>query len=174
MTPGETEVVVNFNEPFSYEGGNLVTEATVKEASGYASMYFLGEEVEYNASMYRLPASGSAYAQAFGPKTTFNYEVVEDFATISTSAIDFGTAYPEFPVAPQTFVLKNLGQNAFTPVFSALTAPFSVTPAPAEMASGSSMGSLLTSLLPNLVSMPRLWLSTVAQLVSLRLPSLVQ
>ena len=139
MTPGETEVVVNFNEPFSYEGGNLVIEATVKEASGYASMYFLGEEVEYNASMYRLPASGSAYAQAFGPKTTFNYEVVEDFATISTSAIDFGTAYPEFPVAPQTFVLKNMGQNAFTPVFSALTAPFSVTPAPAEMASGSSM-----------------------------------
>ena len=139
MTPGETEIVVNFNEPFVYEGGNLVVSTIIKESSNYASMNFYGEDKDYNASMYRLPASGNSYAQNWAPKTTFNYEAGEDFATISTTAMDFGTAYPEMAVAPQTFVLKNLGQNAFTPVFSALEAPFSVTPAATELASGTSM-----------------------------------
>ena len=139
MTPGETEIVVNFNEPFIYEGGNLVVSTVVKEASDYAAMNFYGEDKDYNASMYRLPASGNSYAQYWAPKTTFNYDAGEDFAVINTTAIDFGTAYPEMAVAPKTFVLKNLGQNAFTPVFSALEAPFSVSPAATEIAPGASM-----------------------------------
>ena len=139
MTPGETELVINFNEPFVYEGGNIVVSTIVKEASGYADMTFAGEEKSYNASMYRLPASGSSYAQPWAPKTTFGYEKGDDFAVISTSAIDFGTLYPEMTAAPQTFVLKNMGKNAFTPVFSALSAPFSVTPAATEIAPGASM-----------------------------------
>ena len=51
MTPGETEVVVNFDQPFAYTGGNLVVKTTVKESSGYASMYFVGEATDFNASM---------------------------------------------------------------------------------------------------------------------------
>ena len=138
MTPGETEVVVNFNQPYVYNGGNLVVKTTVKESSDYASMYFVGEETTFNASMYRLPSSGSSYADKFGPKTTFGYEVADDFATISTESIDFGTIYVAEEVT-KTFTLKNLGNNAFTPVFSALEAPFSVEPAPAELVSGASM-----------------------------------
>ena len=138
MTPGETEVVVNFDQPFAYTGGNFVVKTTVKETSDYAGMYFVGEATDFNASMYRLPSSGSAYAVQFGPKTTFEYAVSDDYATISTQAIDFGKIYAAEELT-QTFTVKNLGNNAFTTVFSALEAPFSVEPAPAEIATGASM-----------------------------------
>ena len=138
MTPGETEVVVNFDQPFAYTGGNLVVKTTVKESSDYSSMYFVGEATDFNASMYRLPSSGSAYALQFGPKTSFEYVVSDDYATISTQALDFGKIYAAEEVT-KTFTVKNLGNNAFTPVFSALEAPFSVEPAPAEIVNGASM-----------------------------------
>ena len=138
MTEGETEVVVNFSQPFVYTGGNLVVKTIVEETSSYSDLYFLGQTTTFNASMYRLPSSGSAYAQKFGPKTTFEYVLADDFATISTQAINFGKVYTEEELT-QTFTLNNLGTNAFTPAFSGIQAPFSVEPAPAEIAAGSSM-----------------------------------
>ena len=138
MTEGETEVVVNFSQPFAYTGGNLVVKTIVEEAANYSDLYFLGQETTFNASMYRLPSSGSAYAQKFGPKTTFEYVLADDYATISTQAINFGKIYAEEELT-QTFTLNNLGTNAFTPAFSGIQAPFSIEPAPAEIAAGSSM-----------------------------------
>ena len=139
MNPGDLEIVVNFDTPFVYTGGNLVVATNVNEPSGYyEDFYFFGKTTDFFASMYRLPASGSSTAQKFGPKTTFEYTLAEDFAMVSTNAIDFGTLYPE-QTATQTFTLKNMGQNAFTPVFSALNAPFSIAPAAAEIAAGESV-----------------------------------
>ena len=83
-----------------------------------------------------MPASGSSWGQKFGPKTTFDYTVADDFAVISTNAIDFGTLYPEMQADPQTFNVKNFGKNPFTPVFGALNAPFSIEPAAVEIAPG--------------------------------------
>ncbi len=72
MNPGDTEIVVNFDTPFAYTGGNLVIATNVNESAGYyEDFYFFGKNVDYYASMYRLPASGSSYAQSLGPKTTF-------------------------------------------------------------------------------------------------------
>ena len=137
MTAGETEVVVDFNQPFVYTGGNLVVKTIVEESSNYYDdLYFWGLTTEFNASMYYMPASGSSWGQNFGPKTTFDYTVADDFAVISTNAIDFGTLYPEMQADPQTFNVKNFGKNPFTPVFGALNAPFSIEPAAVEIAPG--------------------------------------
>ena len=137
MTAGETEVVVDFNQPFVYTGGNLVVKTIVEESSNYYDdLYFWGLTTEFNASMYYMPASGSSWGQNFGPKTTFGYTVADDFAVISTNAIDFGTLYPEMQADPQTFNVKNFGKNPFTPVFGALNAPFSIEPAAVEIAPG--------------------------------------
>ena len=137
MTAGETEVVVDFNQPFVYTGGNLVVKTIVEESSNYYDdLYFWGLTTEFNASMYYMPASGSSWGQNFGPKTTFGYTVADDFAVISTNAIDFGTLYPEMQADPQTFSVKNFGKNPFTPVFGALNAPFSIEPAAVEIAPG--------------------------------------
>ena len=139
MNPGDTEIVVNFDTPFAYTGGNLVIATNVNESAGYyEDFYFFGKNVDYYASMYRLPASGSSYAQSFGPKTTFEYTLADDYAAVSTNAIDFGKLYPE-QVATRTFTVANYGKNAFTPVFSTLNAPFSIAPAAAEIAAGESV-----------------------------------
>ena len=134
MTPGETEVVVNFDTPFQYEGGNLVVEFLVSEAtSNYAYVNFYGVAAGENNACIKHNYSSSA--DAFYPKTTFEYEAVEDMASISAQALTFGNLYLE-QTATQTFTLKNMGQNAFTPVFGALNAPFSIAPAAAQIAAG--------------------------------------
>lgn len=134
MTPGETEVVVNFDTPFQYEGGNLVVEFLVSEAtSNYAYVNFYGVAAGENNACIKHNYSSSA--DAFYPKTSFEYEAVEDMAGLSAQALTFGNLYLE-QTATQTFTLKNMGQNAFTPVFGALDAPFSIAPAAAEVAPG--------------------------------------
>ena len=71
MTAGETEIVVEFDEPFVYEGGNLVIETKVVESSGWGNLYFYGEEADvYNVLHKRYSAS----TDAFYPKTTFTYD----------------------------------------------------------------------------------------------------
>lgn len=135
LTAGQTEVLVVFDTPFAYDGGNLVVETT-KPGEGLTSktMYFYGEDnnTNYNVIVKR---SWSNYTDAFYPKTTFEYEALENLAILSTRELAFGNLYPE-QTATQTFTLKNAGQNAFTPVFGGLQAPYSIAPAAAEIAPG--------------------------------------
>ena len=133
MTPGDPEIVIDFDEPWVYEGGNIMIQTYVEEAGNDPTMNFLGVATGVQNAGY-----GKSYPTTTGfyPKTTFAYTGgVEDMAKVSTTALDFGQIYPE-QVATETFTLKNLGQNAFTPVFSGLQAPFSIAPAPAEIAAG--------------------------------------
>ena len=135
LNVGDTEVLVVFDTPFAYDGGNLVVETTKPgEGPGSHSMYFYGvaNNNNYNVLVKR---TWSNYTDAFYPKTTFEYEVLEDLAILSTRDLAFGKIYPE-QTAELTFTLKNGGQNAFTPVFGTLEAPFSITPAAAEIAPG--------------------------------------
>ena len=134
MTAGETEILINFEEPFVYEGGNLVIETLVKEATAdYDNINFAGVEQygSYNALTYTYSYS----TQSFYPMATFDYTPAENSAVVSPAVIDFGSLYPE-QTATQTFIIKNSGLNAFTPVFSGIEAPFSVAPAPAEIVAG--------------------------------------
>lgn len=137
MTPGETEVVVNFDTPFVYEGGNFVVEFLVAaKTSNYASVNFYGLDADVNNACVKHNYSSSA--SAFYPKTTFEFEAVEDMAAISAREMAFGKLYLGNEAA-QTISLKNMGKNAFTPVFGTLEAPFSLETAAAEVAPGQSM-----------------------------------
>ena len=130
---GDTEVLITFDEPFVYEGGNLLFESYVQEAGTYGNYtYFTGTNVLYNAAKSR------SQLEAFIPKTTFDYTPADYKATVSTGELNFGKLYPEAD-ATLTFSIKNTGLNAFTPVFGALEAPFSVETAAAEIASGETM-----------------------------------
>ena len=71
MTAGVTEIVVTFDAPFVYEGGNLVIETKVVEAGGWANQYFYGVESSVNNVLHQRYA---ASVDAFYPKTTFTYE----------------------------------------------------------------------------------------------------
>ena len=134
MTAGETELLINFEAPFVYQGGSLVIETIVKEATdGYADISFAGvsQYSSYNALTYTYSYS----TQSFYPTATFDYTPAENAAMVAPTELNFGRLYPE-QTADLTFTIKNSGLNAFTPVFSGVEAPFSVTPAPAEIAAG--------------------------------------
>ena len=137
MTQGETELLINFENPFVYAGGNLVIETAVEEETAdYTDIYFAGkyEYGSYNAVTYTY----SWARQSFYPKATFDYTPAEYAAVVTPNALDFGRLYPE-QAAELTFTVKNRGANAFTPAFSGIAAPFTVAPEPAEIASGESV-----------------------------------
>ena len=123
MTPGETEIVIDFGEPWVYEGGNILIQTQVVEKANCPEVKFLGEAANvYNA------AYGQSYptVQAFYPKTTFTYSGgIEDMAKVTPDALAFGTVYLD-NTATQAITIKNMGKNDFTPVFSGLQAPFSI------------------------------------------------
>ena len=132
MTPGDTEIVIDFDEPWVYEGGNILIQTLVVEKGNYPDVHFLGEPSSVNNAAY-----GKSYASvaAFYPKTTFTYSGgIEDMAKVTPEAIAFGTVYLD-NTATQAITVKNMGKNAFTPVFSGLEAPFSIAVA-AEVAPG--------------------------------------
>ena len=78
---GETQLVFTLNEPFLYEGGNLLIGTDVIEPSGYATTYFYGIDTGLYCACYQYTtASGyvNCYREAFLPQATFTYEDVEE------------------------------------------------------------------------------------------------
>lgn len=72
MTPGEAEIVVNFDAPFAYEGGNLAVMVSVTQAgtiSGTGSFY--GVRTVVPSAVY---GGNQFFTESFYPKTTFTYE----------------------------------------------------------------------------------------------------
>ena len=75
--PGETEFVLTLNEPFMYEGGNLLIGTEVIETSGWKGTYFYGIETGLYGGCYQYETSyGSipCYRENFLPMATFTYE----------------------------------------------------------------------------------------------------
>ena len=116
----------------------MVIEFKVAETGNYTNVYFYGQNAA-NAAANVIYGQWTKYTADFYPKTTFDFDPVDDKAVVSTNALAFGQLYPEQEAEPQTFTIRNVGKNAFTPVFSGVAAPYSVTPAPAEIASGESV-----------------------------------
>ena len=72
-----TEFVLTLDEPFLYEGGNLLIGTEVIETSSWNSTYFYGIETGLYGACYQYSTpSGSilAYRDTFLPKATFTYE----------------------------------------------------------------------------------------------------
>ena len=71
MTYGDSEIVVNFDAPFAYQGGNLAVMASVTQVGSYsAEGYFYGVNSTVSGAAY---GASVVNAQQFYPKTTFTY-----------------------------------------------------------------------------------------------------
>ena len=73
---GSEVYVIELDEPFLYEGGNLLLQTVVTEAGGYKSVYFYGVQTGLVGGFYQYQGwyGMNAYTEAFMPKTTFTYE----------------------------------------------------------------------------------------------------
>lgn len=139
MNQGETEIFIEFDEPFLYEGDNLVIETkTAVAGSSYAHLHFAGvwETGTYNILSKLNYSNGTA--SSFYPMVTFDYGTDEFGARVTPSQLAFGQIYPD-QVGELTLTVKNIGANAFTPTISGLSAPYSIEPAAAEIAPGTSV-----------------------------------
>jgi len=75
---GDIEVVFELDEPFMYNGGNLLVEVTCIETEGdWGQTYFLGDGVEgYDCAYYFI--HGDGMTSTYLPKVTFDYEAAQD------------------------------------------------------------------------------------------------
>ena len=69
-----TELTVQFDEPYTYEGGNLLFGTYVSVAGNYKSAHFYGVDQTENTGWYRGTSTHPGYGAKFIPKTTFTYE----------------------------------------------------------------------------------------------------
>ena len=83
LTPnaGDTEMSFTFDEPFQYDGENLMIQVLVTQVGNWATTYFYGEDTPYYYSYYQYQSSWSStpskWNVAFLPKVTFTYEPAE-------------------------------------------------------------------------------------------------
>ncbi len=80
ITPnaGDTEMSFTFDEPFQYDGENLMIQVLVTQVGDWATTYFYGENTPYYYSYYQYQSSWSPtpskWNVSFLPKVTFTYE----------------------------------------------------------------------------------------------------
>ena len=68
-----TELTITFDEPYTYNGGNLLIGTYVSVAGNWKSASFAGAAQTGNTGWYRNGASAAGYGVQFLPKTTFTY-----------------------------------------------------------------------------------------------------
>lgn len=130
---GLLEVELTFENPFVYEGGNLLYSCHVTAKGSYGSSYFYGvKQSTYTAWARNAGAS-------FIPKTTFIYTPapMPDYkVAVSPKELNFGKVCIAEPGASSTLnvTLRNKGLNTVTPAVT-LDAPFSTTYEAAPLAS---------------------------------------
>ena len=128
MTAGVTEFTITFDTPYLYQGGNLVLDTYIQEASpDYAYDTFKG----FRPDNYSAKSVGGV--SKFIPMTTFNYGTAVDYgAKVLPGELTFNTIRAEREDV-QHVLLKNTGENPFTPTFS-VGSPFRVDMEAAELA----------------------------------------
>ncbi len=119
MTADVNELLITFDTPLLYHGGNLVIETLVEEPTEYCFIPYVGIRPE-NYSMVSRNEVGK-----FLPKATFDYGTNADYAAkVIPNDVTFNTVRAERNDV-QTVVLKNIGQNDLVPNLS-VGAPFAV------------------------------------------------
>lgn len=132
MVPGMTELVITFDSPYYYQGGNLVIETDVVEPTECCYIPFIGYRPE------NYPTISRGEVSKFLPKVTFDYGTDEAFsAKVVPHEVTFNTIRAEREDI-QSVILTNNGQNAFTATCSTL-APFVVDMEATELAAGASL-----------------------------------
>jgi hypothetical protein len=137
LTPDVTELVIEFSNPYNYQGGNLVLDFTNPVVGGDNWYGWNSWSGETQGSNYTAIGSNGAMA-TFLPKATFDYGVPQEWdARINPLGLDFNIPAEREEV--QTITILNKGLNAFTPVLSSVAAPLSIDYEPVELAMGESV-----------------------------------
>lgn len=121
ITPGVSQVVVDFDEPFFYGGGNLVVDSYVEEAGICTENadVFICDRADIYCGISRDEVTRSI------PKTTFGYGTDAPYAAkVLPYQLTFNTVRVGAEDV-QSVVLTNIGNMAFTPSFN-VSAPFVV------------------------------------------------
>lgn len=136
LTEGVTELVIDFSTSYAYAGGDLVVDFYVAEGS---DDNYYGWNSFYGVSTSNYAAIGSNGSMAtFLPKATFDYGVPEEWAAkVTPSELTFNLPAEREEV--QVITVMNKGLNAFTPVISAVEAPFSIDVEAVELALGQTL-----------------------------------
>ena len=114
ITPSGKDVIISFNEPYTYNGGNLLVGIYMTSTGGYESNSFYGETVT-NGSWYYYNSKNTV--ANFRPKTTFTYESAADGPALKVQnyktgeTLAFGMVNPK---ATQTLTLVNPGTEDVT------------------------------------------------------------
>ena len=117
MTRGESNVVIDFDTPYLYNGGNLVIDCYVLEEGEFGWTYFLGEVQSTSTAISR------GDLRQFLPKATFDYgEAPEYGAKVKHDVVTFDDVRVG-DRDEKVVYLKNIGLNAFSPVVT-VAAPF--------------------------------------------------
>ena len=85
------ELTINFTTPYVYNGGNLLFENVVVEATDYQFTYWTGVKTNYNCAM--VGSYGGASARQFLPKTTFTYGSDEPVEITSYTVVGPGSIF---------------------------------------------------------------------------------
>ena len=75
--PGETELVFTLDDPYLYEGVNLLIETLLLSPGSFRTTYWYGMETGYPSGYYQYQFNWSSpypYTENFLPKVTFVYE----------------------------------------------------------------------------------------------------
>ena len=138
-----TEISIIFENPFVYEGDNIIIDTEVTTAtdncddSNGATMYYGQTQSGITSISKKGGSYGTGGTHSFLPKLTFTYTgELEDWAAkVTPATLDFGKVLVGGD-ATMNVKVKNTGKNAFTPSLSGLAAPFSAEWTPVEVASG--------------------------------------
>lgn len=133
LTAGVNEILIAFDTPYVYHGGNLVVETCVEEATDYSETFFVG----VRTTKYYTLTRGEV--ERFMPKATFDYGTNADYAAkVYPAAMEFNTIRAG-KEDEQSVTLKNIGQLPFTPSFSTSSSSFTIMAQPALLAPGEAM-----------------------------------
>ena len=153
-----SQLVIDFSDnPFTYQGGNLVLDYELTTlASGYKTTTFYGENGHDNASFYGKATSNSTNSYgvynnstntAFLPKVAFGYTSNDPTITASPSSINLACAKNESATESVTVTGENLTGGITAAISGTDASLFSVSPA----SLGTSGGSLTVTYSPTAV-----------------------
>jgi len=151
---GGTELVINFDSPFEYTGGNLVIDFEVTTTGNYATTNFYGVNqssyTSFNTRGTSLNTTRGVYTgsnsgrRQFLPKVTFEWDAPFTAGTVSPTQVTF-TGVPTGSSQTQNVTITNTGNQSFTPVINTADLPseFTVT-GNDEVATGGTLNLIVT------------------------------
>lgn len=136
LVPQGDKLTITFDEPFTYEGGNLLFSMTWADGN-YKDASFYGIE-QTGASLY---SGYSDNLRNFLPKATFTYndEVADYAARVSNTEVAFGNVPANNLPATHNVKVTNRGNNSITPVVTVNGDAFSANYTATTLAKGESM-----------------------------------